>query len=167
MTSELLYCVLYYNIRFTGFLKISDIKRWPCISDNYDCVGTQGNEECQLRQELKITRRLAIYITVFAIFYFPIEIVGVIENIFNFSSQPWFFDNYVPVKVWLAVLSQSSSAFNPLLYGLSSSVWRRSILATLRCKRLQQVAPSETYSSTAIRTTTLHWLYYNTECTDY
>lgn len=104
-------------------------------------------EHRKLKQELKTLRRLTIYICAFAVFYFPLEVIGVIEDAFSFATQPWFFP-YLNIKIWLVVLSISSSAFNPLLYGLSSHTWRQALLVTLRCGR-GQVAPSE-WSATSM-----------------
>ena len=81
---------------------------------------------------------LGAYLGTFTFFYFPVEVLGIIENICDFSAQQWYLDGFVSVKVWLVVLGYSSSAFNPILYGLSTNAWRQAILACLRCKRLKQ-----------------------------
>ena len=104
----------------------------------------------RLQEELKCLRRLGAYLGTFTFFYFPVEVLGIIENICDFSAQQWYLDGFVSVKVWLVVLGYSSSAFNPILYGLSTNAWRQAILACLRCKRLNNVFPSTSFGTNAI-----------------
>ena len=100
-----------------------------------------------LKKEIRAVRRLIIYVAIFALFYFPVEVAGVIENVLSFSSQPWFY-SYVNVKVWLVVLSYSSSAFNPFLYALTSKAWRQAVISTMRGK-IGHVAPFGSLTSSS------------------